>query len=157
MFLAIYDDNSFTCTESGEMPDPYDETVFYICRKMRGSPGYYTTRMICPPNTSFDPLRRICSSTQKRKNEIRREKIRKRRQSINLEDIQSKTSAFDTFSCASEGRFPDKLDRNSYYLCFKNAGKFNAMHMKCPNEHYFSGYDNSCVKMSEVSTNYIVK
>lgn len=49
MFLAIYDDNSFTCTESGEMPDPYDETVFYICRKMRGLPGYYTTRMICPP------------------------------------------------------------------------------------------------------------
>lgn len=30
------------------MSDPNDETVFYLCRRKHGAPGFHMTRMICP-------------------------------------------------------------------------------------------------------------
>lgn len=53
------------------------------------------------------------------------------------------------FSCTTEGRFPDSMDKKSYYLCFKNQGRFNSIHMTCPANYHFSEMDNSCIKAQD--------
>ncbi|XP_031763530.1 uncharacterized protein LOC113523561 [Galleria mellonella] len=108
------------CTEDGYIPDPDSTncTAYIECVDIDGS--FIETPYTCPDDSYFDPNTTFC-----------------------VYDYNCTA----TFTCSSEGRFPDPSDTTckTYYLCvLASNGTYFGYNYTCPSTSVFSPTEQFC-------------